>query len=483
MGYIAALLSKTGGEVSSTLTEMLEIASSSQGETYGIACDSGLIVKDTLIGLGNLGSGIGLGHKLIKITSNDPSQPLLQYGYAMAFEGRIWRWAEMDTLSNAADVMGANPMKGIRELITECEGSYAVAAIDRERLIFGRDPVGVVPIYYGENEHLIGVASNRKMLWSAGLNAATVPTGNVGMATRHGVVLEAAGELPQPQTRAIPMKDAVEELDKLLANASDFRCMGVFRVALGFSGGIDSSLIAHYLDTSGCDVYPICVGLEGSEDFAAAEETAESLGLPLRIESHTLEDVDEDLDDVLWSVEEPDAMKAGVALPHLWAARSAAESGCRVFFSGMGSDEVFGGYRKYVTEYVESGEAVRLSMYRDATRSHEVNFERDYKVCADLGVELRLPFADERVIDFGLSLPTELKLLRVPESPRKLALRALAEKLGFPRRIAHSRKRAAQYSTGVQKALKALAKKRGKTLAGYISERFEKVRQERLGGR
>jgi asparagine synthase (glutamine-hydrolysing) len=483
MGYIAALLSKTGGEVSSTLTGMLGIASPSQGETYGIACDGGLLVKGSPTGLGSLGSGTGLGHKLIKIASNDQSQPVLQYGYAMALEGRIWRSAEMDILSKTADIIGIDPRKGIRELITECEGSYVVAAIDRERLIFGRDAVGVVPLYYGENEYLIGVASNRKMLWSAGLNAVTVPTGHVGTATRHGVIFEAAREMPQPQTKAISMKDAVEELDKLLANASDTRCIGFFRVALGLSGGIDSSLLAHYLDASGCNVYPICVGLEGSEDFRAAEEAAESLGLPLRIESHTHEEVDEDLDDVLWSVEEPDTMKVGVAIPLYWSARSAAESGCKVFFSGTGSDEVFGGYRKYITEYYESGEAVRLSMYRDVAGSHEVNFERDYKICSDLGLELRLPFADDRVVDFGLSLPTGLKLLRVPESPRKLVLRALAEKLGFPKQMAHSRKRAAQYSTGAHKALKALAKKRGKTLAGYISERFEKVRGDRLGGR
>jgi asparagine synthase (glutamine-hydrolysing) len=198
------------------------------------------------------------------------------------------------------------------------------------------------------------------------------------------------------------------------------------------------------------------------------------------MESFTLEDVEVDLDSVLWAIEEPDPMKVSVALPLHWVARIASDSGGRVLFSGSGSDELFGGYRKYIREYLESGESVRETMFRDVVASHEVNYERDYKVCTEHGMELRLPFADLRLIEFGMSLPTGLKLSLESEYPRKLVLRRLAEKLGFPNEMAYKPKRAVQYSTGVNSALKRLARREGKSLAGFLVDRFDELKREKM---
>ena len=133
------------------------------------------------------------------------------------------------------------------------------------------------------------------------------------------------------------------------------------------------------------------MGLEDSREFETAETAAEALDLPLRLEAFTAEDVENDLDGVLWSIEEPNPMKASVAIPLNWAARSAAEYGSRVFFSGNGSDELFGGYHRHAQEYAEHGEAVVSSIFRDVSESYRVNYERDHKVCMDAGLELRLP--------------------------------------------------------------------------------------------
>jgi asparagine synthase (glutamine-hydrolysing) len=482
MGYIAALLSKNGENVSPTLIEMLKAASSIRGDAYGAASGEGSIIADSPEGLSRLLTGACIGHKLVKIEPNDPPQPITQYDSPMAFEGRIWQGEGISNLSVIADIIGEDPTVGIRRLIRESAGSFTVTAKVGERILCGRDVLGVVPLYFGENDFLAGAASNRKMLWVVGLDAESVPPGNLLEITKHGVSLEQVRKLSQPQVESISMDEAVERLDGLLLRAVEARCRGFSRVTLGLSGGIDSSLMVYYLDRCGVDVEPICVGLEGSRDFGAAEEAADGLGLPLRARSFTLEDVEEDLDDVLWSVEEPDPMKVGVALPLHWAAGIAAESGCRVIFSGNGSDELFGGYHRHAQEYAEAGDTVRESIFRDVAASHRVNYERDNKVCADLGLELRLPFADVDVVGFGLSLPVRLKLSKGPDPSRKLVLRALAEELGLPRRVAFARKRAVQYSTGANKALKLLARRRGRSLAGYLAERFEGVKEERLGG-
>ena len=483
MGYIAALLSKTRENVSPALINMMKTASSIRGDAYGTASNEGSIIAGSPESMSRLLTGACIGHKLVKIEPNDPPQPIQQYGSPMALEGRIWQGEGVSNLSVIADLIGEDPDEGIRRLIRESAGSFAVTALLGEIILCGRDLLGVVPLYFGENDSLVGIGSNRKMLWTVGLDAESVPPGNLVEISKRGVSSKPVRGLSQPQVESMSMDEAVERLDRLLLRAVEARCRGFTRVALGLSGGIDSSLMAYYLDRCGVDVEPICVGLEGSRDFVAAEEASDGLGLPLRVRSFTLEEVEEDLDDVLWSVEEPDPMKVGVALPLHWAAGIAAESGCRVFFSGSGSDELFGGYQRHAQEYAEWGDAVRELMFRDVAMSHRVNYERDYKVCANLGLELRLPFADVDVVEFGLSLPVRLKLSMGPDPSRKLVLRALAEEFGLPRRVAFARKRAVQYSTGANRALKLLAKRRDRSLAGYLAERFEGAMEERLGSR
>jgi len=378
--------------------------------------------------------------------------------------------------------MGTNPSQGIQRLIEQVDGSYAVASISGDSILCGRDPIGVFPLYFGESLKIAGVASNRKMLWAAGLEATPIPPGHFTKITTGGVSTTPVRTIRQPSVTKMKMEEAVEELDRTLSKAATARCRGLSRVALGFSGGIDSSLLAHYLDEAGVEVDLICVGMDNSTDFGTAEHSAEDLDLSIRLKSFTVEDVDEDLDNVLWSVEEPNPMKVGVALPLHWTVRSSAESGNRIFFSGSGGDELFGGYYRHVREYVESGRSVMETIFKDVVASHEVNYSRDLKICSDAGMELRLPFADIGVVELGLSIPPELKLPPDPGDPRKLVLRALAERVGFPMEIASRRKRAVQYSSGVHKALVRLAKKGGKTLHGYLAKRFNRVKEDRLRG-
>jgi len=474
MGFIAALFSKTGADVSAQLLRMLRSASPNRGDGFGVAIPNGVRTYPSLPDNLALGSGLMLGHKLAKIVPNDQPQPVSQHGYAMIFEGRLWNRSTPSDLSAAADIIGADPSKGIRRLIEE-DGSYAVTITEAGRILCGRDPVGVVPLYIGESSTLAGASSNRKMLWSAGIEAEPLPPGCVAEITKGGIAIHGVRALRQPETKTVSMKEAVGELDTLLTEAVGARTRGVFSAALGFSGGIDSALLAHYLDRCGVQVNLVCVGLEGSE-FEAAEEAAESLDLPIQLESFSPREAEADLDAVLRSVEEPNPMKVSVALPLYWAVKGAAGCGSRIFYSGNGSDELFGGYFKYIREYVASGEAMRDILFGDVAAAHRVNYERDYKVCADAGVELRFPFADRGLIDFGLALPVELKLPVDAGSPRKLILRALARRIGLPDQVTSRPKRAIQYSTGVSRALERLARREGKTLSRYLTERFQRVR-------
>jgi asparagine synthase (glutamine-hydrolysing) len=480
MGRFAAILSRRGQDVSGSIIRMLRAGTPPATDAEGIAIGEDTFIKGRIEPPDLPETSIALGYALNKVHPEDPPQPLAQHGYSFAIEGRLWSEAGKPTALSAGDALGKDPGESLSRLVMEGNGPFAITAQYNRTILGGRDSIGTIPLYHGENEDIAAIASSMKMLWAIGLEAQNLRPGWVLKISEGGTSTEPVKVLAQPHIKEITLNEAASELDKLMTDAVASRTRGLSQASLGFSGGIDSSILAHYLNKAGVDLDLICVGLEGSREFETAETAAESLDLPLRLEAFTAEDVKNDLEGVLWSIEEPNPMKVSVAVPLNWAARSAAEYGSRVFFSGNGSDELFGGYHRHAQEYAEHGEAVVASIFRDVSESYRVNYERDHKVCMDAGLELRLPFADLALIEWGLSIPPNLKLSGGPGSPRKIVLRSLARRLGLPEDIAVRPKKAIQYSTGVNSALRKLAKREGKTLRDYLSERFQKLKDENL---
>ena len=476
MGQFAAIISQKGDDVSAPLHRMMK-TSPYYGDTYGVASTEGVRISNEM-SISAPSSGL-LAYKLVKVHLYDPPQPLSQYGYRAILEGRLWEKRGPSDAQSLADIVGRNPSKGLRELIGD-NGSFAVTLLDEDLLLCCRDAVGVLPLYYGVDDSLFAVSSNRKALWSVGLVANTMLPGHLMEMNEKGVFIDMVQEILQPPIVTISMAEAVKRLDAIICSAVEARVEGLQRVSLGFSGGIDSGLLAYYLDRSGVQVDLICVGVEDSKGFDVAERGAEILNLPLRTDAFTVDDVERTINEVLWSVEEPNPMKIGVGLPIFWAARAASEAGIRAYFTGNGCDELFGGYHKHALEYAEQGDAVKLSILKDVKNSFQTNYERDTKICSDLGLELRLPFADIRMIQFGLSLPPELLLSPDSGAPRKLVLRALAKKLGLGE-LSMEPKKAVQYSTGVNNVLRRLSKKDGLSLTDYLALRFKLVKREKLG--
>ncbi|QLL34670.1 hypothetical protein HG536_0H00450 [Torulaspora globosa] len=116
-----------------------------------------------------------------------------------------------------------------------------------------------------------------------------------------------------------------------------------------------------------------------------------------------------------------------------------------VLFSGLGADELYGGYHKLANKSLAE---LQQELSRQINNIHDRNLNRDDKVIAINGVEVRYPFLDHDVIQFSTQeLPISYKI-------NKLALRKLAsDKLALDG-ICDEPKRAIQFGTKSAKMTK-----------------------------
>ena len=482
MGALAATVNKKGENVVATVVEMLQELKHRGNSSHGVATPDKTITApaNEELDIKNLGSAVALGHNLSYILPRDQPQPIQGNGFTVAFEGRLFPSPNPDDppeVNQIAKMLGANPLGNAGGILEKLDGSYVFAAATKDRIVAGRDVFGATPLYYGENDELCAVASERKALWKLGLNGArSFPPGQLAVIDAHGFSFIPVKKLRMPPKKKVNMETAAQALQLLLMESTRKRVSDLDGAAVAFSGGVDSSVVAVLAKNVGLDVQLVSVGLENQPEVMFTEQAAEALGLPLHIQTYTTDDLEDTLSKVLWLTEEPHTVNACIAVPFFWLAETAQKLGYPVLLAGQGADELFGGYQRYLTEYANSGaEAAEKKMFHDVKNAYSANFQRDNQVCAYHGVELRLPFIDPDVVDFALRLPLRLKIKSPEDGLRKRALRRAARNLDVPGFMADKPKKAVQYTTGVTKALQRLAKNEGLTLRQYIEKMFSNV--------
>jgi asparagine synthase (glutamine-hydrolysing) len=398
---------------------------------------------------------------------------------SMVFEGRIYTPVQKEALAEQTLKNPAHCETQLQTLIEKAEGDYSFFMLKDSWIAAARDPIGVQPLYYGENSELAAFASNRKSLWQLGIEEPlSFPPGNLCFLSKEGFRFKPVKTFTYAEPKQVSMDEAAAELQKLLEQTVKARIAGLSKVAVAFSGGLDSSLVAFLASRCGVKVDLIHVSLENEAETEAAIEASEKLDLPMQLHLFKESDVEAALPQVVDLIEEADPIKASIGVPFYWTAQKAVEAGYPVLLAGQGADELFGGYQRYVNECCTDGsEKARKTMFGDVVRIHESNLERDEKICISLDVELRLPFAGFDVAAFALGLPVDLKFEQKQDTLRKLVLRKVALNLGLPASIVDKPKKAVQYSTGINEAVKRIAKRQGQTVNEYIAGLYQRSRQ------
>lgn len=146
-------------------------------------------------------------------------------------------------------------------------------------------------------------------------------------------------------------------------------------------------------------------------------------------------------------------VKVTIALTFYLACELAKEDGCKVIFSGLGSEEIFAGYERHKLSANINQEC--LSGLR---KMYERDLYRDDVVTMDNGLELRLPYLDINLVKYALKIPEKHK---ISEDAAKIILREIALDRGLPKEFCFRKKTAAQYGSRMDYALDKLVRKSG----------------------
>lgn len=365
------------------------------------------------------------------------SQPLRSAdgGLVLAVNGEIYNHRELRSeLAGGYAFQTGSDCEVINALYREdapasflnrLNGIFAFALWDagRGRALVARDPIGVVPLYWGHDRAgRLCVASEMKALAPICADVAQFPPGHY--------YDSASGALVRYYDR--PWRDyaAVEGVEVGPAALREAFEAAVHRQLMSdvpygvlLSGGLDSSLVAavaaRYARRRVEDddrseawwprLHSFAIGLEGSPDLAAAEVAAQALGTVHHGFTYTFQEGLDALPEVIRHIETYDVTTIRASTPMYLLARRIKAMGVKMVLSGEGSDEIFGGYLYF--HKAPNPREFHEELVRKLDALHNYDCLRANKSMMAWGVEPRVPFLDREFLDVAMRMDAKYKMV------------------------------------------------------------------------
>jgi asparagine synthase (glutamine-hydrolysing) len=334
-----------------------------------------------------------LGHRRLSIIdlSEVSDQPFVSHGLHLSYNGELYNYRELKsqlqgygvrfrTQSDTEVVLEAWRRWGA-DALPRFRGMFAFAIFDERAatLTLVRDPLGIKPLYVlprgdgvvfaSELKALVGAVGPELTVDPAGLVASTLfyflpeahsaiqevhklPAGTwaewrTDGSTRSGRYWEPAAEAKEAAA------GAPADLGSTLEESVAAHMIADVPVASFLSGGLDSSLITAMAARRDPDIeaYTITFRAEDQRLEAMPDDAvyARRMAAYLKIKLHEIEispDVVDLLPRIVDVLDEPIGDPA--AINTVLMCEAARASGVKVLLSGMGADELFGGYRKHL---------------------------------------------------------------------------------------------------------------------------------------
>ena len=471
---------------------------------------------------------IGLGHRRLAIIDLSPAgnQPMvsLDSRYVITYNGEIYNYRELRSdleaegfkfcsQSDTEVLLCAISAWGTKAL-ERLNGMFAFALWDKQeqKLLLARDRYGIKPLYYSETNNTLAFGSEQKALLAhpefvqrldteALVEYFTFQNIFTEKTLVQGVKLFPAGhygilDLSNPKSGLqltqywdfdfrepsgkIDTQAYKEELERLFQQAVNRQLVTDVELGSYLSGGMDSGSItavaaqSHpYMKTFTCGFdLTSASGLELGFD---ERSKAEYMSYCFKTEHYEMVLKSGDMERVLprlaWHIEEP---RVGQSYPNYYAAQLASKF-VKVVLSGVGGDELFGGYpwryyravvndnfECYIDKYYQFWQRLlpnteiqqvfapiwneikhvsTKDIFGNVFRHHSERFDQpaDYinhslyfecktflhgllvvedKLSMAHGLESRVPFLDNDLVEFAMRCPVGLKLNNLAEVAR-----------------------------------------------------------------
>jgi asparagine synthase (glutamine-hydrolysing) len=265
------------------------------------------------------------------------------------------------------------------DFVQHLNGMFAIALWDkkRRRLVLARDRLGIKPLYYTlQGDRLIFGSETKAILRVPGLaatldrkalvgymNYSSIPgeqtcfreirrllPGHLAVFDRNGLTTKQYWDVRYDQQRDWNERELYERVEETVRDAVRIRMVSDVPLGAFLSGGVDSSLIAAMMaefSDRPVQAFSIGYGREGAfmNELEYSKAVAERYGMNHRSLILDSEDLLRDIERVVWHLDEPNGDPAAFLT---LALSEFTRRHVTVSLSGLGADELFGGYRRYL---------------------------------------------------------------------------------------------------------------------------------------
>ena len=339
---------------------------------------------------------VGLAHRRLAIIdlSDAAAQPMISDDgqLAIVFNGEIYNYRDLRSAlerrghvfrstSDTEVLLHLYAEKG-EAMFEDLRGMFAFAIWDKARrgLFLARDPYGIKPLYVADDGTTVRVASQVKaLLAGGGVDTRPDPAGHTGFflwghvpepyTFYRGIRALSAGTslwIGEDGTRRVrtfasvpeilaaaeavprPASDAADLLRETLLDSVRHHLIADVEVGVFLSSGLDSTTLAALAAELNGRIRTITLGFaeyrgRANDEVPLAETVAAGLGTEHQTVWIERADFQDAFDHLVGAMDQPtiDGVNS------YFVSRAAAQAGLKVTLSGLGGDELFGGYPSF----------------------------------------------------------------------------------------------------------------------------------------
>ena len=305
---------------------------------------------------------------------------------------------------------------GVEKMIKLLGSEFAFIIFDiskegKVKIIAGRDPIGVRPIFYGIDDNSLCISSEMKGLSDIYEKVYVFPPG-------HYMIYE-DGEMNFTQyyfyeykqlDPVPPIEEIYAEIRTRFTNAVRRRLMTDRPIGFLLSGGLDSNLCVavakQLMPNKKFPVFTLAIN-ENSPDLYYSKKVVKYLNLEHYIIKIDYDQLLKEIDETIYAIESYDITTIRASAINRMIGKYIAENTeIKVLVGGDNSDEVHCSY--LFVHNAPSFEDVKNEAINLVKNVHKFDGKRCDRSLAYHGLEVRLPFADHEYVDYFLSLPANL---------------------------------------------------------------------------